>query len=118
MAQVLPREAVPAEGSPSILKRLVPHFDLVLNIAEILAVNKAFATLANLFVVNRAYHDTLEPCLKKLKKRIVLDLSDLRWLPQERYKDIQCVLIIVLLMTRRTLAHNTRSTNHIPLQDR
>jgi hypothetical protein len=118
MEQFVAREAVPAGGSPSIFNRLVPHFDLVLNIAEILTVSKAFATLGSLSVVNRAYYDTLEPCLKKLKKKIVLDISDLRWLPQERYKDIQYVLIIVLLMTRRTLAHNTRSTNHIPLQDR
>lgn len=88
MDRPLLQEPMLPEAPSSILERLAPHFDLVLNIAEILSSSKAFATLANLSVVSRNYHDTLGPFMRSLKKKIVLDIEDLRWLPKERYTDI------------------------------
>jgi hypothetical protein len=82
--------ATPVESS-SILQRLADNIDLVMTLAEVMTQMQTYASLASLLMVNREYHALLDPYLKKMKARIVIELSDLDCLPQQRYKEIQYV---------------------------
>lgn len=82
--------ATPVESS-SILHRLADNIDLVMTLAEVMTQMQTYASLASLLMVNREYHALLDPYLKKMKARIVIELSDLDSLPLERYKEIQYV---------------------------
>jgi hypothetical protein len=77
--------------SSSILHHLADNIDLVMTLAEVMTQMQAYASLAFLSMVNREYHALLDPYLKKMKARIVIELSDLDSLPLERYRHIQYV---------------------------
>lgn len=82
----------PAIAPPtSVLNRLSDCLDLVLTLAEVMKDMQAYGSLAALSSVNREYHAMLQPCIKRTKKRIVLKMSKLEYLPQERFKDIEYV---------------------------
>lgn len=73
----------------SILLQLANNVDLVTTLAEVMAQMQVYTSLSSLSMVNRGYHEMLEPFMKRTRERIVVDLSDLHGLSQERYKDIE-----------------------------
>jgi hypothetical protein len=54
-----------------------------------MADSKQYASLAALSTINQEYYAIIKPFLKSTKRRIVVDLSDLRKLPKSRYKEIE-----------------------------
>jgi hypothetical protein len=75
----------------SILLRLVNNMDLVTTLAEVMVQMQVYTSLSSLSMVNREYNELLGPFMKRTRERIVIDLSDLHGLSQERYKDIEYV---------------------------
>jgi hypothetical protein len=76
---------------PTILHLLSDYFDLVMSLAEVMKTMQAYGSLAAFSSINREYRGMLQPYLKRTKKRIVLKMSKLEYLPQERFKDIEYV---------------------------
>lgn len=77
--------------APSLLIRIGEQVDILLELADQLVEEKAFRTVASLSATSRSFWDMLKPLLERPKKRIVVDVSDLCFLREERYADIQYV---------------------------
>jgi hypothetical protein len=89
---IMSNQDQPAIPPPTtVMNRLPDYVDLVLTLAEIMKDMQAYGSLAALSSVNREYHEMLQPFIKRTKKRIVLKMSKLEFLPQDRFKDIEYV---------------------------
>ena len=75
------------------MNRLAEQVDILLEIAQTLASQQAFGTVAALALVGLEHHDIVQPFLRRLQRKVVLNLADFRWLPKERYSDIQYVAL-------------------------
>lgn len=75
------------------MNRLSEQVDILLEIAQTLAEQQAFGTIAALALLDLTHQDIVQPFLKRLQRKVVLNLADFRWLPKERYSDIQYVAL-------------------------
>lgn len=75
------------------MNRLSEQADILLEIAQTLAEQQAFGTVAALALVDLEHQDIVQPFLRRLQRKLVLNLADFRWLPEERYRDIQYVAL-------------------------
>jgi hypothetical protein len=88
-SNIMPSQARSDKTAPNILNLLCGHYDLVLNLADVMSGMKQYASLSSLSAINQEYHAVLQPYLKSKKRRIVVELSDVRKLSKSRYKDIE-----------------------------
>jgi hypothetical protein len=79
----------PISPPPSIINRLSGHVDLLSNLTEVMVDMRRYASLAVLSLVSKEIHASVQPYLRKTKKRIVVELSDIKKLLKSRYKDIE-----------------------------
>jgi hypothetical protein len=56
---------------------------------EVMVGMRRYASLSVLSTINKKFHASVQPYLRKIKKRIVVELSDLRKISKSRYKDIE-----------------------------
>lgn len=100
---------------PSLLVRIGEQIDILLELADSLIEDKAFRTLASLSTTSRSFQDMLKPVMERTKKRILVEASDLCYLAEERYADIQYVQRVCLPKRRfngicRIITSDCRST--------
>jgi hypothetical protein len=73
------------------MNRLSEQVDILLEVAQQLSDSQAFGSIAALALVDQEYQDIVQPFLRHLKRKVVLDLAELQWFPKEGYPDIQYV---------------------------
>jgi hypothetical protein len=79
----------PINPPPNIINLLSGHVDLLSNLMEVMAGMRRYASLSVLSTINKEFNALVQPHLRKIKKRIVVELSDLKKVPTGRYKDIE-----------------------------
>lgn len=71
------------------MSSLANQVDILLEVTRHLEYLQAFGSISALAVVDLDHQDILQPLLRSLKKKIVIDLADYRWVKKEQYRDIQ-----------------------------
>lgn len=84
--------------SRTALKRKIPYVpgpflkladDMILEVARFLVHDEAYASAVSFLGTCQRTRVALQPLLKKTKKKIVLDLDDLRWVSRKTWKNVK-----------------------------
>lgn len=65
--------------------------DVWMEVVMILQGDQAYRSISHLAVASRNVNSVVQPRLKKIKKKIVLDLDDVMRTPEAKWKDIEYV---------------------------
>lgn len=92
----LERDAVHDELKPAVVRdnlyAFQDHADIWARILAVLEDDKAYRTVSHLAVQCKHLAAVVQPALKKIEKRVVLDLDDLQRTPESKWGDIEQVL--------------------------
>lgn len=69
--------------------RPIGHQDIIYTIMDICEAEKSYGTLALLGSISQLHHELVAPRLRRIKKRVVLNLNDYRWDKREKYGNIE-----------------------------
>jgi hypothetical protein len=62
---------------------------------DICETEKAYGTIALLASISQLHHELVEPRLRRITKRAVLDLREYRWEEREKYGNIEYAASLV-----------------------
>lgn len=69
--------------------RPIGHQDILDTIMDICEAEKAYGTIALFASISQLHHELVGPRLRRIKKRVVLNLDEYRWEDNDKYGKIE-----------------------------